>query len=150
MARTGQPSRERVATLGRSLAILDALAEGGELGTNELARRVGTTASTVSRQLGTLVEAGLVEHVAANGRYRLGIRLVELANTVLQRLDVRMVARPHLEVVVDEPRRDGDALRARRSRRRDRRLRAGRSSYVQGNTTVGRPSVGSRDGGGER
>jgi len=53
VARTGQPSQERVAALGRSLAILDALAEGGELGTNELARRIGATASTVSRQVGT-------------------------------------------------------------------------------------------------
>lgn len=140
MARTGQPSQERVAALGRSLAILDALAEGGELGTNEVARRVGTTASTVSRQLGTLVEAGLVEHVPATGRYRLGIRLVELANTVLQRLDVRTIARPHLEelaaqlgetatlsVPADPDAVTVDFVRSQR--------------YVQGNTTVGRPSV---------
>jgi len=100
MARTGQPSRERVAATGRSLAILDVLADAGALGTNEIARRVGATASTVSRQLGTLVEAQLVEHV--DGRYRLGIRLVELANAVLARLDVRTVARPHLEALVAE------------------------------------------------
>src|SRR5690349_7333718 len=102
MARTGQPSRERVAAAGRSLAILDVLAAGGPLGTNEIARRTGTTASTVSRQLGTLVEAQLVEHVRETGRYRLGMRLVELANAVLARLDVRTIARPHLEALVDE------------------------------------------------
>jgi DNA-binding IclR family transcriptional regulator len=102
VARTGQPSLQRVTAVGRSFAILDALADGGELGTNELARRVGTTPSTVSRQLGSLVEARLVERVAQNGRYRLGIRVVELANAVLGRLDVRTVARPHLEALVDE------------------------------------------------
>ena len=105
MARTGQPSRERVASAGRSLAILDVLATGGALGTNEIARRAGTTASTVSRQLGTLVEARLVERVPETGHYRLGIRLVELATTVLARLDVRAVARPYLEelaAAVDE------------------------------------------------
>jgi DNA-binding IclR family transcriptional regulator len=80
--------------------VLDALAEGGELGTNELARRTGLTPSTVSRQLGTLVGTGLVEYVAATGRYRLGIRIVRLANAVLARLDVRAVARPHLEELV--------------------------------------------------
>ena len=54
MARTGQPSRERVASTQRSLEILDVLAELGPLGTNEIARRLATTPSTVSRQLGTL------------------------------------------------------------------------------------------------
>lgn len=78
------------------MSILDALAEAGELGTNELARRVGLPASTASRQLGTLAAAGLVEHDAETGRYRLGIRIVHLANAVLARLDVREIARPHL------------------------------------------------------
>jgi DNA-binding IclR family transcriptional regulator len=100
MARTGQPSQERVASASRSLAILDVLADAGELGTNEIARRTGAIPSTVSRQLGTLVASKLVEHDAASGRYRLGIRLVELANTVLARLDVRAIARPHLETLV--------------------------------------------------
>jgi DNA-binding IclR family transcriptional regulator len=140
MPRTGQPSRERVAALGRSLAILDALADGGELGTNELARRAGTTASTVSRQLGTLVESRLVEHDPQTGRYRLGMRLVELANSVLLRLDVRTVARPHLQALVEqldetatlsvpgEP--DAVTVDFVRSQQ-----------YVQGNTHVGRPSI---------
>jgi DNA-binding IclR family transcriptional regulator len=100
MARTGQPSRERVASTQRSLEILDVLAEQGPLGTNDIARRLGTTPSTVSRQLGTLAEAKLVEHVPESGRYRLGIRLVELGNAVLARLDVRAIARPHLESLV--------------------------------------------------
>jgi DNA-binding IclR family transcriptional regulator len=103
MTRTGQPSTERVAAARKAFAILDALAaEPGELGTNEIARRLGTTASTISRQLGTLVEAELVERVAETGRYRLGIRLVELGSLVLARLDVRAVARPHLEALVTE------------------------------------------------
>ncbi len=59
------------------------------------------TPSTVSRQLGTLAATGLVERVPSSGRYRLGIRLVHLANAVLARLDVREVARPHLTALVD-------------------------------------------------
>lgn len=82
--------------------MLDALAEGGDLGTNEIARRTGVAPSTVSRQLGTLLAAGLVEHDRGSGRYRLGIRLVRLANAVLGRLDVRTIARPHLEELVRE------------------------------------------------
>jgi DNA-binding IclR family transcriptional regulator len=100
MARTGQPSTERIGATQRSVAILDVLEAEAPLGTNEIARRLGVTPSTVSRQLGTLVDSGLVEHVPETGRYRLGIRLVALANTVLARLDVRAVARPHLEALV--------------------------------------------------
>jgi DNA-binding IclR family transcriptional regulator len=84
----------------RSFAILDVLADFGPLGTNEIARRAGMTASTVSRQLGTLVAARLVERVPETGQYRLGIRLVELANVVLVRLDVRALAHPHLDALV--------------------------------------------------
>lgn len=102
MAKTGQPSTARVASARRSLAILDVLADEPSLGTNEIARRLGTSASTTSRQLATLVEAGLVEHVPATGRYRLGIRLVALATSVLARLDVRAIAHPHLEALASD------------------------------------------------
>jgi IclR family acetate operon transcriptional repressor len=140
VARTGQPSTARVASLGRSLALLDALGEGGELGTNEIARRLSSTPSTVSRQLGTLVDARLVEHVVDTGRYRLGLRLVELANAVLARLDVRTVARPHLEALVakiDETTTlsvpsDPDAITVDF---------VASERYVQGATRLGRPSI---------
>lgn len=140
MAKTGQPSRERIASTQRSLEILDVLAEGGQLGTNEIARRTETTASTVSRQLGTLVAARLVEHVPESGRYRLGIRLVELANAVLLRLDVRATARPHLEALVAEIGEtatlsapgEPDAVTVDVVRTHH---------YVQGATQLGRPSI---------
>lgn len=99
MSRTRQPSTRRIGAAERAIAVLDTLAEGGELGTNEIARRTGMTPSTVSRQLGTLAAAGLVER-AQSGRYRLGLRIVHLANALLARLDVREVARPHLQELV--------------------------------------------------
>jgi DNA-binding IclR family transcriptional regulator len=100
MSRTGQPAVRHVAAVERALAVLDALADGqAELGTNEIARRTGINASTVSRLLATLASAGFVEHVAASGRYRLGLRLLELGNAVLSRLDLREIARPHLQVL---------------------------------------------------
>lgn len=99
--RTGRPANRHVASVSRAVQVLSALAAGDpELGTNELARRTGVNASTVSRLLATLVAAGLVEHVAEGGRYRLGIRLLHLGNTVLERLDLREIARPHLKGLV--------------------------------------------------
>jgi IclR family acetate operon transcriptional repressor len=116
MPRTGQPAIRHVAAVQRAVAVLDALAgvigdpDGGgggatsapaELGTNEIARRTGINASTVSRLLATLADAGLVEHVAGTGRYRLGLRLLQLGNAVLARMDLREIARPHLVALAE-------------------------------------------------
>ena len=102
MARTGQPAVRHVAAVERAFTVLDALAAGDELGTNEIARRTGINASTVSRLLSTLASARYVEHLPETGRYRLSLRLVELGNAVLGRLDLRELARPHLQALVRE------------------------------------------------
>jgi DNA-binding IclR family transcriptional regulator len=102
MARTGNPATRQVASVARALAVLDVLAaERAELGTNDIARRTRINASTVSRLLATLAGGGLVEHASDTGRYRLGMRLVELGNAVLERLDLREVARPHQHALVE-------------------------------------------------
>jgi len=90
----------KVAAVSRALSVLDALADGGEVGTNELARRTGVNASTVSRLLATLAADGFVDQ-AASGRYRLGIRFVQLGNTVLDRLDLRELSQPALRSLVE-------------------------------------------------
>jgi len=103
VVRTGQPAVRRVAAVERAVRVLDALAEaGGELGVNELARRTRVNPSTVSRLVATLAAAGLVVRLPESGRYRLGLRLVQLANAALARLGPREAARPHLEALVAE------------------------------------------------
>jgi IclR family acetate operon transcriptional repressor len=97
--RTGQLAIRRVAAVERALAVLAALEDGAEHGTNEIARLTGINASTVSRLLATLAGSGMVELVPGNGRYRLGVRLVQLGNAVLARIDLRSVARPHLQAL---------------------------------------------------
>lgn len=88
-----------VGSVARAVALLDALATSPDgLGVNELARRIGVNASTASRLLGTLEAGGLVER-GPGGPYRLGLRLVALADGVLSRLDVRELARPHLRAL---------------------------------------------------
>lgn len=90
-----------VASVERALALLDALAASPEgLGVNELARRIGANASTASRLLATLERGGLVARGDDGGPYRLGLRLVALADGVLARLDVRDLARPRLRELV--------------------------------------------------
>jgi len=90
-----------VASVARALRLLDELgASPGGLGVNELARRIGVNASTASRLLATLEAGGVVERAPDAGPYRLGLRLVALADGVLARLDVRDLARPRLRTLV--------------------------------------------------
>ena len=141
MARTGSPATRHLAAVERATRVLDALAAaGGELGTNELARACDINASTVSRLLATLAAAGYVEHVAATGRYRLGVRLVQLGQAVLARLDVRERARPLLEALAG---RTGETATLSLPSERD----AVTADFVPGPASVisvarvGRPSV---------
>lgn len=98
MVRTGRPADRRVESVQKAIAVLDVLAAAGEeLGTNEIARRTGINASTVSRLLATLADPGLVAHHGATGRYGLGIRILQLAGAARQTLDIRRLARPSLE-----------------------------------------------------
>jgi len=99
MSTEGSRSRP-VASVARAVALLDELGAAPDgLGVNELARRIGVNASTASRLLATL-EAGRLVERAPGGPYRLGLRLVALADGVLARLDVRELARPRLRALV--------------------------------------------------
>jgi DNA-binding IclR family transcriptional regulator len=98
MVRTGRPATRQVGSVQRAIDVLDALAEARtELGTNEIARRTGVNVSSISRLLSTLTTAGLVQYVPSTGRYRLGIRIMQLANAARDSLDIRHLARPLLE-----------------------------------------------------
>ncbi len=97
MSTAKRPAIRHVASVERAIAVMDALAGSTrDLGTNEIARQTGINASSVSRLLGTLSGGGLVSHVEETGRYRLGLRLIQLGNSALERLDLREIARPHL------------------------------------------------------
>jgi IclR family acetate operon transcriptional repressor len=98
VARTGKPAVRQVESVQRAITVLNELGEAHEeLGTNEIARRTGLNVSTVSRLLATLVDGGLVRHFPATGRYRLGIRILQLASVARESLDIPVLARPYLE-----------------------------------------------------
>jgi IclR family acetate operon transcriptional repressor len=142
MTRAAPAGPRRVESVQRAVAVLDAVAEeNGEIGTNELARRTGINASSVSRLLATLVDARLVEHVPATGRYRLGVRLLQLGTAVIAGLDVRRLARPLLERLVETTGETATlSLPADDSAVTVDFVRSPAS--VQSVTTIGRPSVG--------
>ncbi len=97
MPRTNPTTVRHVGSVERALTVLEALAESDrDLGTNEISRRTGINPSSVSRILGTLSARGFVGQTAETGRYRLGLRVLQLGNAALARFDLRDAARVYL------------------------------------------------------
>jgi IclR family transcriptional regulator, KDG regulon repressor len=90
--------RYRIQALDRATAILNCFElDQPELNVRDIAERTGLHKSTAHRILMALHLNGLVEQDPSSARYHLGLQLVKLGEHALQRLDVRVVARPHLE-----------------------------------------------------
>lgn len=70
--------------------------DGEELGIKDLERRLGMHASTVHRFATTLCSAGFLSQSSDSGRYRLGLRIVELSRVVMNGIPLRRLALPHL------------------------------------------------------
>lgn len=62
----------------------------------QLSRMLGMHKSTISRLLTSLQYEGFVHKNPDTGKYQLGLSLVHLAGFVLDRLDLREVAQPHI------------------------------------------------------
>lgn len=83
--------------MARAMLLLDLLAkrtEGTRL--SEITRLSGLHHATAHRLLATLDAGGLVEYERAGRRYRLGLRILELAGALIENLEIRSVARPTL------------------------------------------------------
>ena len=78
-----QPERDLAPALARGLKILDLIArQGRAMAMSEIAEQLDLAKSSVHGLLATLVAAGYVERLPSGG-YRLGLRLVQLANARL-------------------------------------------------------------------
>lgn len=94
-----------VYALRRGLSILDTFSgRHGDLGVNEIARIVGMHKSTVSRLCATLENAGYLERDPTSNRFRLGARIYQLAGSASPTTDVRAVARPVMQQLVETSR----------------------------------------------
>jgi IclR family transcriptional regulator, KDG regulon repressor len=93
----------QVQVLDRALGILGLLAdESPELGPSEVSERMGLHKSTVHRLLQVLERHRLIEKIAQNGKYRLGLKLFELGAKAIAQIDLRGRARQYLERLVLE------------------------------------------------
>ncbi len=86
-----------IQSVERAVQILQCFTQKeNQLGVSDLSRRLGLNKSTVFGILTTLEHFNLVEKVSDIGRYKLGIKLLELGNLVFNQLDIRQVAGPTL------------------------------------------------------
>jgi DNA-binding IclR family transcriptional regulator len=85
-------------TLARGLRLLDLVAEAKDSVTvRELADATALPRSIVQRLLYTLETEGLIERDAQQGGFRLSLKMWSIGCAAIRRLDVREVARPHLQ-----------------------------------------------------
>ncbi|HQD39140.1 MAG: IclR family transcriptional regulator [Firmicutes bacterium] len=90
-----------IQTLDRSLAILETLAQVGKpMSLSEVAEKVGLDRSTVYRFLGAMELRNLVQQ-DENNRYTLGLKMVELGYAALEEMDLRQIARPVLQQLME-------------------------------------------------
>jgi DNA-binding IclR family transcriptional regulator len=92
-----RPSSGPLQSVVKSIDLIEALVERGEVTAADLARHVGEPRSSVYRMLATLQDLGLVEVGSRRGLYRPGLGLVRLAGEVLTRFDERQLTLPVLE-----------------------------------------------------
>lgn len=91
------------ATLEKALSLIEALSEAKEpCGVTQLGRQLNLNKSTVHRLLDTLCRHGYARQDPATERYMLSTKMWELGVGIIDRLELRTVARPYLEAAAKE------------------------------------------------
>lgn len=90
-------------TVVKAIELVECLSRADQpVGITWLAKELGLTKSNVFRLLNTLVHRGFVRRHAADGQYELTLKVWELGQSVLSRLDVKKAAAPHLNELMKE------------------------------------------------
>jgi DNA-binding IclR family transcriptional regulator len=99
------PAKKQTGTtqaIERVARILSCFSESeAELGVMQISRRTGLHKSTISRLLASLHKEGFLDKDLNTGKYHLGLGLVSLAGSVLERLDLRRTAHPEIAKLVE-------------------------------------------------
>jgi IclR family KDG regulon transcriptional repressor len=89
-----------IQSLDRALKIMDLFDEyTTELKITEISARMGLHKSTVHSLLRTLQLHGYIDQNEETGKYKLGLKVLEKGQLVLRGMDIRTVARKHLEAL---------------------------------------------------
>ncbi|MDB5750972.1 MAG: IclR family transcriptional regulator [Ramlibacter sp.] len=99
---SGQQRPDTVSALERGIAVLRCFTEERRtLTSTELSRLTGVPRATVGRLASTLATLGLLKQQPDGDRYMLGPGVISIARVFLAGLDVRAVARPHMQALAE-------------------------------------------------
>lgn len=82
-------------TVGRALNILEMIAER-PMTQKEMENETGLNRTTMSRLLFTLASRKYIEKEPSTGRYKIGLKVVELGSVMLNQIELKTEALPHL------------------------------------------------------
>jgi len=100
MNKKSNKSIRLVQSIQRAGLLLEALADKEtELGIAELSRKTGLSQSTVHRLLATLYNLNFVDQNSNNRKYKLGLKLFELGNSIINKIDIVQLAIPYMEAL---------------------------------------------------
>src|SRR5699024_8808346 len=90
---------EKIDSSMRVIDILETLKENNKngLGITDISNITGHSKSTVHRTMVALRERGYVTRDSTTKKYKLGHKLWQLTNNLIDNLDVRHIARPYME-----------------------------------------------------
>lgn len=83
-------------TLEKFLKIIELLENSKPLKLQDISGLLNMDKSTIHRFLKVMLKNGLVKKDENSGRYSLGLRLLSIATKIIDSLDIREIARPHL------------------------------------------------------
>jgi IclR family acetate operon transcriptional repressor len=91
---------DSLSTVERAMTIMKTFSsERPELTLTEVAFSAGLNKSTVHRFLRTLLRGGFISQDPATKRYRVGLALVPLGQIAMENIEIRQVARPHINAL---------------------------------------------------
>lgn len=92
-----------VQSVDRALEIIDILQDEPQgLGVTSLSKKMGVSKSTIYRLLSSLLNKEYVRKNRETQKYHLGLRLMQLGQTVTNQIDIRQIASPVMERLVQD------------------------------------------------
>ena len=92
-----------VQSINRTFDILESFTNGkSALRITDISKNLRLHKSTVHRLLSTLAERGYIQQNPESNKYQLGLKILELSSSLLQRMELRKVAHPILEKLANQ------------------------------------------------